>query len=427
MATTNTTTNLVTQDQRDAYALQRKNGTPLDKIKVYARLPDIQERFVNMLGQREGRAYLESVIIAVANSEALQECSPKSIMISAMRAASLHLSVDPTLKQAHIVPFGKEATLIVDYHGLCTLTESTWQYQNPPNVSEVFEGETVKVNRFTGEVEITGTPTEPKTIKGWCGYFRLRNGVERWLYMTNEECDAHGKKYSKAFNSSRSGWNTDREKMRRKTVLRNLVSRWAPFSASVDHILKQDDDEPIEGEAFDLPDDTNIKYTAPASRPPTDLLRELGYEDREAGDEDKTNDGLVVDDERKAEATTSENKRMQQQPPSETFAANVALKGRVLGFCVRKPAATASDKDRKVLASAVDTIFGGEKTMRYELFKYLTGEASTQKMQPANVAALLDILEITDFNQAPAPAAITMFRAAHSEVLKAQGQAELGM
>lgn len=314
LATTQQPQQTVTQADRDAYALARKQPTPLDKIKAYTKLPDIQERFVNMLGAREGRAYLESVIIAVANSDSLQECSPKSIMISAMRAASLRLSVDPTLKQAHLVPFGREATLIVDYHGLCTLTEATGSYRYPPNVSPVYVGETVKVNRFNGTVEISGTSTEPRTTQGWVGYFCLRNGTERYLYMSNEECDEHGKRYSKAYNSAKSGWNTDREKMRRKTVLRLLVSRWAPFSAAVDRILKQDEDDPeIMGEASDLPDDTNIVVTPRKPYTEAEALRGLGYEVheekpaqaaeevREAGDEDKTIDAAAAADESAAE------------------------------------------------------------------------------------------------------------------------------
>lgn len=257
----------------EEYEMQ-KNG--LNKIKVYAEMEDVKKRFVNLLGDRDGRAYVESVVIAVANNDQLQKCSPKSIMVSAMRAASLKLSVDPIMKQAHLVPMGTEATLIVDYHGLVQLSVNTGYYEIPPNVFEVYEGEAVKMERFSGRIDIEGEKRSD-TVIGWCGYFKAKNGTERWLYMTNEECDAHGKKYSKAFNSPKSGWTTEREKMRRKTVLRLLVSRWGNFSPQVQSVIMADEPA-IEAEAYELPSDENIVVEEKEKRASKEILSELNPE-----------------------------------------------------------------------------------------------------------------------------------------------------
>jgi len=73
---------------REAQALVlAEKKTALDKIRTYAEMDEVKKRFINLLGDRDGRAYVESVVIAVANDTQLQMCSPKSIMISAMRAA----------------------------------------------------------------------------------------------------------------------------------------------------------------------------------------------------------------------------------------------------------------------------------------------------------------------------------------------------
>lgn len=257
----NTYTTSTTPEARQTQAIQKvERKTTLEELRTYADMDEVKGTFITLLGDRDGRAYVESICIAVANNDKLQECSPKSIMISAARAASLKLSVDPVMKQAHLVPFGKEATLIIDYHGLVQLSVNTNYYEIPPNVSEVWEGETVDVDRFTGKVTITGKRTSDKEI-GWCGYFKAKNGTERYLYMTNEECDSHGQKYNPGgFNNKRSGWATDREKMRRKTVLRLLVSRWGNFSPQVQNVIARD--EPIDAEAFDMPDDSNIAVSA---------------------------------------------------------------------------------------------------------------------------------------------------------------------
>jgi len=279
----NYATSVTPEEREKAIVLRKEKQTALDRIKAYASMEEVRERFVALLGDREGRRYVESVVIAVANSDTLQECTPKSIMVSAMRCASLGLSVDPIVKQAHLVPMRngdkKEATLIVDYHGLVQLSEETGYYAIPPNVFEVYEGEKAVLERFSGKVTIEGERVGDKVI-GWCGYFQAKNGVERWLYMTNEECDAHGLKYNPGgYNSKRSAWNTDRDKMRRKTVLRQLVSRWGKFSPHVEAQLHQED-EVIDAETVTLPSDENIVVPEHKTRPEAEILAELGFAPR---------------------------------------------------------------------------------------------------------------------------------------------------
>jgi recombination protein RecT len=247
--TTSTTKQEIDQQQKQRQAESRS----LAIIKQYARSEEIQTRFENMLGNQAGKNYIESVIIAVTNNDGLQKCDPKSIMISAMRAASLKLSVDPALHQAHLVAYKNVCTLIPDYHGLVQLTVQTGMYIDPPNVSEVYEGEKVETNRFTGKVVISGEKKSDKII-GWIGYFKDIYGNERFLYMTNEECDAHGKRYNPGgFASEKSAWATDREKMRRKTVLRQLVSRWGYYSPATKQILFEEP-EIIDAQVQDLPE-----------------------------------------------------------------------------------------------------------------------------------------------------------------------------
>jgi recombination protein RecT len=259
-----TYTTSTTPQARQQQAIQKVEGkTALDRIRQYAEMDEVKKRFINLLGDRDGKAYVESVVIAVAANDNLQKCSPKSIMVSAMRAASLKLSVDPIMKQAHLVPFNDEATLIVDYHGLVQLSVNTGYYDKPPYVSEVYEGEKVKTNRFTGEVTIEGEKVSD-TVIGWCGYFKAKNGTERWLYMTNDDLDTHGEKYSRGYNyKNKKGeftslWHKEPEAMRRKTVLRLLVSRWGNFSPQVQNVI-MNDEAPIDVEAESLPEAPEVK------------------------------------------------------------------------------------------------------------------------------------------------------------------------
>jgi len=250
--------------------------TSLAKVKTYAELDEVKQRFINLLGEAGGKSYVESVVIAVSNNQALQKCSPKSIFISAMRAASLKLSVDPALRQAHLVPYGSEATLIVDYHGLLTLSTNTGYYEKAPHVAEVFEGETPKIDRFTGEVRIDGEKVSDKVI-GWLAYFKAKNGTERWEYMTNEQIDAHAKKYNpKGFESQNGVWNKEREKMRRKTVMGVLITKWGNFSPEVKSLITQDDPDNIIDATLEMPADDNIIVIEKEHKSQEELMKELG-------------------------------------------------------------------------------------------------------------------------------------------------------
>ena len=253
--------------------------TSLAKVKTYAELAEVKQRFINLLGEAGGKSYVESVVIAVSNNQALQRCSPKSIFISAMRAASLKLSVDPSLRQAHLVPFGGEATLIVDYHGLLSLSVNTGYYEHAPYVSEVFDGEEVTTNRFTGEVEVKGEKASD-TVIGWLAYFKAKNGTERWEYMTNEQIDAYAMKYNpKGFQNKNGVWHKERDKMRRKTVLRVLLTKWGNFSPDVKALIVQDDPDNIIDATFEMPSDENIviEEDKTPKRTEAENLHQLGY------------------------------------------------------------------------------------------------------------------------------------------------------
>ena len=77
------------------------------ELAVYLKEPNIVKKFEDVLGSRDAMPYVQSVLIAVADSESLRECTHNSILQSALRAASLGLSCDPAVKQAWLVPYNK--------------------------------------------------------------------------------------------------------------------------------------------------------------------------------------------------------------------------------------------------------------------------------------------------------------------------------
>lgn len=82
-------------------------------------------------------------------------------------------------------------------------------------------------------------------------------------------------------------------------------------------------------------------------------------------------------------------------------------------------------REQQIIASALDSIFGGEKTVRYEVCKWLTGHASTKEMSKAQLKALLVVMGVSDYNQPPKSEFMTEIKAAHAHALRAAGQQDL--
>lgn len=232
--------------------------TAIQKVNNYFSSDIVRARFSEVLSERNAGAYIASVLLAVANNDGLQECTPQSIYSAALQAASLRLSVDPSLGQAHMVPFKDhgvpKATFIVGYKGLHDMAVRTGKYRYI-NVSPVYEGEIITEDRYSGWHELSGQRKSDEIV-GWLGAFEQNDGYGHTLYMTVDEIHEHAQKYSKGYNSPRSGWKTNTRAMERKTVLRLLLKRWGymdPTDAAVLHQSENGDGEVIDAE-FEAPE-----------------------------------------------------------------------------------------------------------------------------------------------------------------------------
>jgi recombination protein RecT len=65
-------------------------------------------------------------------------------------------------------------------------------------------------------------------------YFRLLNGFEKNLYMTVAELEKHAGRYSQTFKAKKGVWVDNFEAMAMKTVIKLLLSKFAPLSINSD-------------------------------------------------------------------------------------------------------------------------------------------------------------------------------------------------
>jgi len=258
----------------------------IQKVSSYMRSDSVKERFAEVVGSHNAGSYISSALLAVASSPKLQECRMESIYLSAMRAATLRLSVDPGTGEAYLVPYGGNATLIVGYKGLYDMAVRTGKYRYI-NTGRVYEGEIVEEERISGFHSITGKAISKKTI-GWIAAFEMnpergqRYGLAKTLYMTKEEIHEHARKYSKSYSFKDSGWQTDPEAMERKTVLRLILRRWGYLDPADMTVLRSIEAEPdsIDAEYTDAPIPQEMKEIEKRSE--AQLLQELGYGEAES-------------------------------------------------------------------------------------------------------------------------------------------------
>jgi recombination protein RecT len=257
--------------------LANRPESGMERVKKYLLSPEVKQSFESMMGSGT-MYYLNQVLIVVANSKDLQECEPKSILIAAMRAASLRLSVDVGQGQAWIIPYKGKASFQMGYKGVYELAQRSGLYRFI-NMIDVFEGENVIENRMTGMHTLEGHKTSDK-ITAFILYFQLNNGFEKTFMMTVPEIEEHAQHYSQAYTYTKSKWNDpyERVKMMRKTVLMNGLRRWGRFNN--DDLATLDAIDADQGfiDRPELPDEKDTTPPPVVKHTNAELLAELGAE-----------------------------------------------------------------------------------------------------------------------------------------------------
>lgn len=186
----------------------------------------IKKRFEDLLGKRSS-SFLTSVLQVVASNELLAKADPMSIFNASLMAATLDLPINNNLGFAYIVPYAGKAQFQLGYKGFIQLAQRSGQFKTI-SATPIYEGQLVESNPLTG-FRFDFSVTSDKVI-GFAAYFELLNGFQKTFYMPIDKMEAHGKKFSKTFEKNGSLWKTDFEGMGVKTVIKLLLSKYAPLS-----------------------------------------------------------------------------------------------------------------------------------------------------------------------------------------------------
>lgn len=207
---------------------------------------NVRKRFEDMLGERAG-AFISSILSAVAGNKHLQACDPTSVVSAAAIAASLDLPINQSLGFAHIVPYKNVAQFQLGWRGLVQLAQRTGAYKTLHRAI-VYEGQLVRADNFKGTFEFQEDRKSDKVI-GYYFYFQLLNGFEKGIYWPREKCEAHGRRYSRSYDSG--PWTKDFDAMALKTVLKDGLSKWGVMSTKME-LANRFDQAAVKEEAGEL-------------------------------------------------------------------------------------------------------------------------------------------------------------------------------
>lgn len=210
-------------------------------VKSLFEREDVKNKFSEMLGKR-ATSFMTSVLQITAQNQLLAEADPISIYQAAAVAATLDLPLNNNLGFAYIVPYkdskrGQVAQFQMGYKGFIQLAQRSGQFKTIA-AAPIYEGQIISSDPLSGyQFDFTKKGSE---IIGYAARFTLLNGFEATLFMTNEELKEHGVRYSQAFKKGFGLWKDNFDAMATKTVLKLLLSKYAPLSVDMQKAVIMD-------------------------------------------------------------------------------------------------------------------------------------------------------------------------------------------
>lgn len=214
----------------------------LPALKSALNAPSVRQKFEEMLGKRSSQ-FMTSITSVVSNNALLQKADVNSIIMGSAVAASMDLPLNPNLGYAALVPFNSKdgcfAQLQIMIKGWTELFLRSGQCQSII-CETVYEGQLVKKNKFTGDYIFDEDAKKSDKIIGFMAYFKLTNGFEKYDYMTIEEIKAHAQRFSQTYRKGAGIWRDNFEAMAQKTVLKRLITKYAPKSIEMQRMAMFD-------------------------------------------------------------------------------------------------------------------------------------------------------------------------------------------
>lgn len=220
-------------------------------LTAYLTQDAVKDQINKVVGGKDGQLFVTSIISAVQVNPQLQECTNTSILSSALLGQSLKLSPSPQLGHYYMMPFKNnknnttEAQFVLGYKGMIQLAIRSGQYKKL-NVLEIKQGELINFDPLEEEIEVNLIEDEEQREKaptiGYYAMFEYMNGFRKAIFWTKSKMEAHAMRYSAGYKAKKgyTFWEKDFDSMAKKTMLRQLISKWGVMSIDMQKAYEAD-------------------------------------------------------------------------------------------------------------------------------------------------------------------------------------------
>lgn len=250
--------------------------------KHFFNSPAVKQKFSEVL-DGNGQQFVASLLSIVTNNNLLARATNESIMTAAMKAATLKLPIEPSLGMAYIVPYNRnekqgntwvkinEAQFQMGYKGFIQLAQRSGQIRNI-NCDIVYKEEFLRYDKVYGTLHLKEEQVDSGEVEGYFASLELINGFRKMIFWKKEKVIAHAQKYSKTYDKQigdfkpGTPWKTEFDAMAQKTLIKELLSKYAPLSTELQEAIIADNEDSNVNE---------VKRAKDITPPGTDNLSDL--------------------------------------------------------------------------------------------------------------------------------------------------------
>ncbi len=229
---TTTAKNSLTANNGTTAVAEKKQKTIFDVIQAGAK------QFATALPKHiNSDRFVRIAITTIRQNPKLAQCNQESLLGALMVSAQLGLEPG-VLGQCYLIPYGRECQFQIGYKGMIELLRRSGQLKDIYAYSVYENDEFEMTYGLNRDLKHKPNLQNKGNFIGCYCVAVLKDDARAFEYMTKEEIEAHGKKFSKTYGNG--PWKTDFEAMAHKTVVKKML-KWLPVSVEFLEMAAKDE------------------------------------------------------------------------------------------------------------------------------------------------------------------------------------------
>ena len=229
---TTTARNSLTANNGTTAVAEKKGKTIFDVIQAGAK------QFATALPKHiNSDRFVRIAITTIRQNPKLAQCNQESLLGALMVSAQLGLEPG-VLGQCYLIPYGRECQFQIGYKGMIELLRRSGQLKDIYAYSVYENDEFEMTYGLNRDLKHKPNLQDRGNFVGCYCVAVLKDDTRAFEYMTKEEIEAHGKKFSKTYGNG--PWKSDFEAMAHKTVVKKML-KWLPVSVEFLEMANKDE------------------------------------------------------------------------------------------------------------------------------------------------------------------------------------------